>query len=1515
MRWITLAVLTFGISLAWASPPSSRVAPSEPGGPPPAVRADGQHGTPQAQALPSVSMTNRAQAAPGPVAPLDELGAPPLPSGEATIAGARGTDYYVSPGGNDSNNGLSWETAWATIQHAISQVSDGDTIHVWGPGTYVENGQIVINKNLTIVGPRDPAIWPVIKPAQDTGGSGDARGWWLVNAGKSLVLRYLILDGDAGTRLVHTAIRSWGSLDIRHCTFRNIHYTSASYDGRAIGPYGSTNTIQYVRFENIRRIGVLTFGSQVISNIDHCTYVGKGTGDWLDYAFEFGGGGGGRVTNCQITYCTGQALTDQSTSAGILVTTYYGDGTWATIEGCAINQCTDAIAVGYDPNDTSTVAAHFNDVSGYTDGIGSTAPQVDGEKNWWGTTDPNTIAGQVWGPVDYTPWLNTPAIRMAFGGNRLKDTQNPDGGWGWPLSGSSAHNIIGPTAMGLCKAYRATGDLDLLPALQRAKQFLLAKTNTFSPPDGYLAAELDSILGGSACVNHVQAYFYGKLANGTYQRPGDPNLYDTAGFVRLIRQSRLSQGIPNLAAWDLGMGLVAAASAGVTGTELGHWIAGVKDEIDELNGNLYYDVIGLAGAVYGLAFVGEDFDPTDGEHAGASSLRDLADILASYQISESGGFAWNKNYVIPYDDNETTQETAYAILALDKMGGYDPVIQSAKDWLLWKQLATGGWDNYEGASSENNEVTGEALWGIWTQSHATLTLEPNRECYRQGDYVVVRIWMRNVETPVTGGQFFLAYNTDYLELLSTDPNAITPSTSFPVQIYECSTAEQTGSPPDPQWTCPTGGQAGRIDYAVGIQQPGGEPQSGSHVMATIVFRARENICSVQNLITWRSTDPPTRLTAVDGYPVYPQLLAMDVSDTTPPTITCPTNVTRECDQSTDPNSTGRATATDNCDPTPTITYEDWLTAFNGLSSPLGWIFYSQSTAAGQFVTGPATPPAGLGSFHVVTGPGAGGVGGKSWLATSNHDGTLLSAITAFGYSTYVESTSGAADHITPAINLYVDLDGDGLRDNTLVFEPVYVANEQGPVQKGVWQTWNTLNGPGWWYTENFGSLGNKFNEFRPLSYYIGLFPNAKIVSWGVAPGLNIVTGQNSAGPPWQNFDGYVDNLVFNTSVYDFEPDAGFCSATIKRTWTATDHCGNSSQCVQTITVEDTTPPTITCPPNITVNADAGVCTAQVTLPAPAYLGDNCDPNATYTYWIGNTQIFSPHTFPTGTTQVTIKAKDACNNESSCTFNVTVNAYNELVVNVELRGVDTGGNYPQTLVRCITFELWDCDPLTGPAVVSKELTFTKQSANDPMVANNALVLVPCGEYNCITARDRRHTLRRTLDSPAFRIVGTQYVADFAAANKPLIGGNLNDDRWIDILDFGVFSWKFGTNYNTGNTDCNTPYPHADISGDGIVDTADFTFIQTYFLYGHEANCCGASGFRGEDETGPLTRVAVADLPRYGLEHLAVADLNGDGWIDEYDVAAFASGVVPQVPQTKPQVQIDGLMLSPVSVEAE
>ncbi|MCK5087756.1 MAG: T9SS type A sorting domain-containing protein [Melioribacteraceae bacterium] len=308
---------------------------------------------------------------------------------------------------------------------------------------------------------------------------------------------------------------------------------------------------------------------------------------------------------------------------------------------------------------------------------------------------------------------------LVAGADRLVSLQNNDGGWDWPLddgdpNNTSPRNTIGPIAMGLAQAYLFTNDAAYLSALSNAGSLLLSKINNFSPSDGYLANMLDQVFGVTTYSGHVIANFYGPLAAGTYDRNGASTLYSTQSYIQLIHNARHGGGIGNLAAWDIGMGLVGAASCGVTGTELDYWVNGVKNEIDLLDGDDYYDVIGLAGAIYGLAFVGEDFDPTTGEHAAASNINDLADILASYQIN-LGGFAWNSDYVIPDDYNETIQETAYSLLALYEVDkkNYSLNVHGAANYMISAQLNTGGWENYVGSlSGENNEITGEAMWGI-----------------------------------------------------------------------------------------------------------------------------------------------------------------------------------------------------------------------------------------------------------------------------------------------------------------------------------------------------------------------------------------------------------------------------------------------------------------------------------------------------------------------------------------------------------------------------------------------------------------------------------------------------------------------------------------------------------------------------------------------------------------------------------------------------------------------------------
>src|ERR1035437_9488630 len=168
----------------------------------------------------------------------------------------------------------------------------------------------------------------------------------------------------------------------------------------------------------------------------------------------------------------------------------------------------------------------------------------------------------------------------------------------------------------------------------------------------------------------------------------------------------------------------------------------------------------------------------------------------------------------------------------------------------------------------------------------------------------------------------------------------------------------------------------------------------------------------------------------------------------------------------------------------------------------GWAFYSTDssgvvgtgTAITGMVNGPATPPLGIGSAHLETGPGAGD--GSAQLRNSNWAGTLLSSLTTLSYSIYV--TSWNLQQV-PYLQLYLDLNGHGSYDDRLIFEPAYSSARAGEVnpytpQKNValntWQTWNFLNGM-MYSSAGFGGTGANAQSFAA---YLALHPTATIVN-------------------------------------------------------------------------------------------------------------------------------------------------------------------------------------------------------------------------------------------------------------------------------------------------------------------------------------------------------------------------------------------------------------------------------------
>ena len=118
-----------------------------------------------------------------------------------------------------------------------------------------------------------------------------------------------------------------------------------------------------------------------------------------------------------------------------------------------------------------------------------------------------------------------------------------------------------------------------------------------------------------------------------------------------------------------------------------------------------------------------------------------------------------------------------------------------------------------------------------------------------------------------------------------------------------------------------------------------------------------------------------------------------------------------------------------------------------------------------------------------------------------------------------------------------------------------------------------------------------------------------------------------------------------------------CDASVLRTWSVTDECGNLHTCVQTITVMDNIPPVINCPEDLTVNTNPGQCYYTGVLPQPTAT-DNCNPNPVVTcYLVANTGLvpITPQTqFPKGANTICCIADDGCVDVSEliCTYPCT-----------------------------------------------------------------------------------------------------------------------------------------------------------------------------------------------------------------------------------------------------------------------
>jgi hypothetical protein len=369
--------------------------------------------------------------------------------------------------------------------------------------------------------------------------------------------------------------------------------------------------------------------------------------------------------------------------------------------------------------------------------------------------------------------------------------------------------------------------------------------------------------------------------------------------------------------------------------------------------------------------------------------------------------------------------------------------------------------------------------------------------------------------------------------------------------------------------------------------------------------------------TWSAEDSCGNVSTCD------QVITLE--DKAPPTIICPSDLTIDCSGSTDPVNTGEATATDDCG-TVTLTYTDVTTGICPKTLTRTWqaedLCGNIATCVQLISIDDQTPP-------ILTCPSDLTLDCGASLDTANTGVTIVSVNCGSGVVSYADVRSGSCpETLTRTWTAEDDCGNIASCDQIIT-----IADDTPPVIT------------------------------CPSDVTVDCNANTFPSSTGLA------TATDACGAV---------TITYSDSL------SGSCPELLTRTWTAEDDCGNVATCVQLISKADNTPPTIVCPPSLTVDCNAPTDTASTGGSATA--SDDCG-GVTITF----TEIVTG-SCPEILTR-TWSAEDECGNIATCDQIITIEDSTPPVITCPVDLTLNCGSPTDTTATGVATVVDDCSEIT------------------------------------------------------------------------------------------------------------------------------------------------------------------------------------------------------------------------------